>query len=301
MKNWIEELIRQNVGKVEPDEPLARHTTWRIGGPADAWIEVKNQEGMRKTLEILNLYEIPWKVLGKGSNLLVSDKGFRGAILSIENAYKSISIRHTTIRVGAGFSMIRMANLAAKHGLTGLEFAGGIPGTVGGAVYMNAGAHGSDISNILVEADLILPNGDFTIWKKADFQFRYRSSNLQKTSGILLAVEFRLEEGERKKIAEKMAAFKDRRRKTQPYQLPCAGSVFRNPEGNFAGKLIEELGLKGFRIGDAQISAIHANFIVNLGHATAKDVLAVMEHVQEKIYQAYHIEMVPEVELFGER
>ncbi len=301
MKEWIQALSKYNIGIVHQNEALSKHTTWKIGGPADAFIELSTIEGLRKTLSILNQYKVPWHVLGKGSNLLVSDKGYRGAVIYLKEEFSRISVNDTFVRVGSGFSFIRLANLAAKNGLTGLEFAGGIPGTVGGAMYMNAGAHGSDISKVLVEGEVLKENGLLETWKVQDFQFRYRTSRLHKEKGIILSGLFQLEVGERKKIAEDMANFKDRRRKTQPYQQPCSGSVFKNPKDNYAGRLIESLGLKGFRIGDAQISTTHANFIVNVGQAKAKDVLELIDYVKRQVYKAYTIDLVPEVELFGER
>jgi len=301
LKEWIQELLKHNIGTIKQNEPLAKHTTWKIGGPADAFIEVADREGIMKAVQIFEQYQVPWKVIGKGSNLLVSDKGFRGAILSLGKGFNTIRFQTSTIQVGSGFSLIRLANLAAKQGLTGLEFAGGIPGTVGGAVYMNAGAHGSDMSHIFVEGEVLRTNGLVETWKAEDFQFRYRSSQLQETKAVLLFATLQLSIGNRKKIASDMARFKDRRRKTQPYQQPCSGSVFQNPKGDYAGRLIEELGLKGYRVGGAQISTIHANFIVNLGQAKAEDVLAIIEYVKEAVFKAYQIELVPEVELFGER
>lgn len=299
LKEWIQKLITDDVGNVLANEPLSKHTTWKIGGTTDAFIQPKDMNGLLKTIKLLHEYKIPWKVFGKGSNLLVLDQGFQGAIISLDKEFQEIHFENTYVHVGAGSSFIRLANLAAKHGLTGLEFAGGIPGTVGGAIYMNAGAHGSDISQVLSEADVLLENGSLIRWKLADFDFSYRRSRLHDKKGIVLSGVFSLKQGDRKKIAEDMARLKHHRRKTQPYHLPCAGSVFRNPEGDYAGRLIEQLGLKGFRIGGAQISTMHANFIVNVDQASAKDVLNLIEYVKEQVYDAYHIKLVPEVELVG--
>lgn len=300
MKELIDKLNNSGVGKIIENELLSKHTTWKIGGPADLYIEPINKEGLIKTLKFLKDYQISWKVLGKGSNLLVSDKGFRGAIISLNKEFQNILIEDTYINVGASFSLIRLANLAAKHGLTGLEFAGGIPGTVGGAIFMNAGAHGSEISKVLQEAKILLENGDIVKWKLNDFNFSYRYSILQEKKGIILSASFKLIHGDRKRIAKDMASFKDRRRKTQPYQLPCSGSVFRNPKGDYAARLIEQLGLKGYQIGGSQVSTIHANFIVNVGQASAKDVLSLIEYVKQRVYEEYQLKLVPEVELIGE-
>jgi len=300
LKKWIQQLKEAEIGIVLENEPLSKHTSWRIGGPADAFIEPNNLNELIKTIKILNGNNIPWKTIGKGSNLLVLDNGFRGAIIHLTNTFAEITFDESTIHVGTNVSLIRLANLAAKNGLTGLEFAGGIPGSVGGAIYMNAGAHGSDISNILQSAEVLLENGEVKYWTKDDFKFGYRKSILQQKKGIILSATFQLELGNRKQIAEKMASFKDRRRKTQPYHLPCSGSVFRNPDGDYAGRLIEQLGLKGYKVGDAQVSTMHANFIVNIGHAKSKDILTIIKDIKEKVYEAYNIELIPEVEIVGE-
>lgn len=301
LNKWIKELFQANVATIIENEPLSKHTTWKIGGPADAYIIPNNRDGLVKIIEILNSNKVKWKVLGKGSNLLVSDKGYRGAIISLQQeGFRELDIDQTTINVGADFSLVRLANLAAKNGLTGLEFAGGIPGTVGGAIYMNAGAHNSDISNILIEAEVLNGSGIIESWSNKDFEFSYRHSKLQECKGIIISATFNLSYGDRKIIAEKMASYKDRRRRTQPYNLPCAGSVFRNPKDDYAGRLIEELGLKGYKIGDAQVSTLHSNFIVNTGNATAKDIIDLIEYIRNKVIEAYNIELTSEVELIGE-
>lgn len=301
MDKWIEQLFQKNIATILVNEPLSKHTTWKIGGPAAAFIIPNGIDELTKIIEILNVNKVAWKVLGKGSNLLVSDKGYRGAIISLQQEpFRTLDIEETMVRVGADFSLIRLANLAAKNGLTGLEFAGGIPGTVGGAIYMNAGAHNSDISNILIEANVLNENGDIDTWSNKDFEFAYRHSKLQERKGIILSAIFNLNYEDRKIIAERMASYKDRRRKSQPYNLPCAGSVFRNPDGDFAGRLIEELGLKGYKIGDAQVSTLHANFIVNTGNATAKDILNLIEYIKFRVFKVYKVELSSEVELVGE-
>ncbi|MFX0559785.1 UDP-N-acetylmuramate dehydrogenase [Tepidibacillus infernus] len=300
MQDWIQKLKDQPIGKIVENEPLSKHNTWKIGGPARIYIEPDNQKGLLDALTILNEAKIPWKVIGKGSNLLFLDHGFNGAIIHMNKGFNQILFDGSYIHVGASVSLIRLANLAAKQGLTGLEFAGGIPGTVGGAIYMNAGAHGSDISHVFEEAEVLLENGQIVTWKNQDFEFSYRSSILQQKRGIILSATFKLKQGNQKKIAEDTARFKDRRRKTQPYHLPCAGSVFRNPENDYAGRLIEELGLKGYQVGEAQISMMHANFIVNIGQASAKDVLTLIEHVKERVYEVYQIKLTTEIEVVGE-
>ncbi|WP_339062319.1 UDP-N-acetylmuramate dehydrogenase [Tepidibacillus marianensis] len=299
--NWIDRLREANIGELYGNEPLSKHTSWKIGGAADGFIIPINREKLIQTIQILTEEQVPWKVLGKGSNLLVLDQGFRGAILHLgSKEFEQIEFDGNHVSVGANASIIRLANVAAKQGLSGIEFAGGIPGTVGGAVYMNAGAHGSDISKVLIESDILLENGTIERWKKLDFEFAYRKSRLQIKKGIIVNARFQLQPGDRKEMIEQMIRFKERRTKTQPYHLPCAGSVFRNPEGDYAGRLIEELGLKGYQIGGAQISTMHANFIVNVGQATAKNVLTLIRMVQKKVYETYGITLKTEVEVVGE-
>jgi len=299
--NWIDRLQEANIGEIYENEPLSKHTSWKIGGAADGFITPTNLEKLIETMKILTEEQIPWKVLGKGSNLLVLDQGFRGAILHLgSKEFEQIEFDRNTVKVGANTSIIRLANVTAKQGLSGFEFAGGIPGTVGGAIYMNAGAHGSDISKVLVKAEILLENGIIERWNNSDFEFTYRKSRLQKNRGIILNALFQLQPGDRKEMIKQMVRSKERRTKTQPYHLPCAGSVFRNPEGDYAGRLIEELGLKGYQIGGAQISTMHANFIVNIGQATAQNVLTLIQMVQKKVYDTYGITLKTEVEVVGE-
>uniref|UniRef100_UPI0005933A54 UDP-N-acetylmuramate dehydrogenase n=1 Tax=Gorillibacterium massiliense TaxID=1280390 RepID=UPI0005933A54 len=201
---------------------------------------------------------------------------------------------------GGGFSFIKLAVIAGKAGLTGLEFAGGIPGTVGGAVYMNAGAHGSDVSQILSYADVVLTNGESMTLTAEDMQFDYRHSRFHDQPGIVTEAVFQLKPGNRNEIAGAMAVYKDRRLRTQPLQLPCAGSTFRNPEGHYAAKLIEDAGLKGMKVGGAEVSSLHANFIINTGNATAKDVLTLIAAIRTKIHEQYGILLAPEVLTAGE-
>jgi UDP-N-acetylmuramate dehydrogenase len=213
----------------------------------------------------------------------------------------TLSIDQDIVTVGAGFSMIKLATIVANKGLSGLEFAGGIPGTVGGAVYMNAGAHGSDISSVLESAQILFEDGKIKVLKREELCFSYRTSVLQgRRRGICLEATFKLKHGDRDEIMKLMTAHKDYRRKTQPLQQPCCGSVFRNPKPYSSGQLIERAGLKGYRVGDAQISTKHANFIVNLGQAKAKDVLILIKHIQETIFSLYGVELQPEVEVIGE-
>lgn len=300
MKQIADELKQAGIEKVWTDEPLANHTTWRIGGPADLLIQPKDKESLRTALQILHRHDIPWSVIGRGSNLLVRDRGIRGAVLKVTEGLSHCEFRGEEVCVGAGYSMIRLAMETGKMGLTGMEFAGGIPGTVGGAVYMNAGAHGSDLSRILIDAEILFESGDMKVLTNEELNFSYRTSLLQQQKGIVVEARFRLQQGDRKEIAATLAANKERRRQTQPLKMPCAGSVFRNPPGDHAGRLIEAAGLKGYRYGGAQVSEIHANFIVNRGGATAADVLTLIKHIQDTIRDKNGIDMHPEVLVVGE-
>lgn len=295
-----DELKQANVGKVWINEPLANHTTWRIGGPADLLIQPKDKDSLILAVQLIHRHNIPWSVIGRGSNLLVRDGGIRGAVLKVAEGLSHCEFRGQEVCVGAGYSMIRLTVEAGKMGLTGMEFAGGIPGSVGGAVYMNAGAHGSDLSRILKTAEILFEDGEVLVLTNEELNFAYRTSLLQKKKGVVLEATFQLREGDRRAIAAVLAANKDRRRQTQPLQMPCAGSVFRNPPGDHAGRLIESAGLKGFQIGGAQISEMHANFIVNRGGATASDVLTLMDHVRRTIMEKFGVDLHPEVLVVGE-
>jgi UDP-N-acetylmuramate dehydrogenase len=299
--HYIAETLHElNIGVVLENEPLAHHTTWKIGGPADVLVIPKDKESLIRGVKTLHALGIPWKAIGRGSNLLVLDGGLRGVVFKVSDVLDQLRFEGNEVYVGAGYSFIKLALVVSREGLTGLEFAGGIPGNVGGAVYMNAGAHGSEISRILKQAEILLETGELATYSASELEFRYRTSKLQNSSAIVLEVVFELENGDRKQIASAMAKHKDRRRLTQPLQLPCAGSVFRNPTNDHAGRLIESAGLKGHRIGGAEVSLQHANFIVNVGQATAQDVLTLMEYIQSVITEKYGVILVPEVLVVGE-
>lgn len=283
------------------NELLSKHTSWKIGGPVDAFIQPVNKEELIKLLKILKENDVKWKIIGNGSNILVTDKGYRGAIISLKSGFREVVIKNNLIYADAGISLVQLANLAARNKLTGLEFATGIPGTIGGAITMNAGAHGSDISKILQEAEVLLENGEIIVWEKEDFKFEYRSSILHRKDAIVLSSTFNLENGVYKRIISDMEQYKERRKKTQPYNYPCSGSIFRNPSNDYAGRLIEELGLKGYKIGGAQVSTLHSNFIVNIGNAKSSDVLLLINYIKDKVYKKYNIELNTEVEVIGEQ
>ncbi|WP_342715538.1 UDP-N-acetylmuramate dehydrogenase [Bacillus paramycoides] len=300
MEQLVNELIEANVGRVLVDEPLARYTTMKIGGPADILIVPKHVAGIEKTLQLVKKYKTKWNVIGRGSNLLVSDLGIEGVVIRLGEGLDHLEVEKHRVRVGGGYPLIKLSTLLSRQGLAGLEFASGIPGSVGGAVYMNAGAHKSDISNILSKALILFEDGTIDWLTHEEMEFSYRTSVLQrKRPGIVLEAEFQLQIGEREGIVSVMQKNKDYRRETQPWNHPCAGSVFRNPIPYFAGDLIEKAGLRGYQIGGAQISEMHGNFIINTGGASAQDVLSLIALVKQTIKDKFSVEMHTEVEIIG--
>ncbi|MBI0578402.1 UDP-N-acetylmuramate dehydrogenase [Neobacillus cucumis] len=302
MDEMITQLKEWNIGKVKQNELLSNHTTIKIGGPADLFIEPSSTENLIKVMELVRKHQFPWRAIGRGSNLLVSDKGIEGVVIKLGSGLDQLTVNDSEIRVGGGYSLVSLATKISKMGLTGLEFASGIPGSVGGAVYMNAGAHGSDISKILSKALILFENGTMEWLSNEEMEFTYRTSVLQKKRpGIVVEAVFQLEAGEKTRIVSQMQKNKDYRKETQPWNFPCAGSIFRNPLPNYAGKLIEVAGLKGHSIGGAKISEMHGNFIVNAGNATAGDVLALIQYVKDTIYSLYEVKMETEVEIIGRK
>ena len=300
MDGLFTEIQDLNIGKVKRNELLSQHTTMKIGGPADIFIEPSSLENIQKVMTFLKDRQIPWRAIGRGSNLLVSDKGIEGVVIKLGSGLDHLTINDSTITVGGGHSLVSLSTLISKKGLSGLEFASGIPGSVGGAVYMNAGAHGSDISKILTKAHVLFEDGSIEWILNDEMEFTYRTSVLQKKRpGIVLEAEFLLTKGDRTAIVSQMQKNKDYRKETQPWNFPCAGSIFRNPLPNYAGKLIEDAGLKGFQMGGAKISEMHGNFIVNAGNATAKDVLDLIQYIKDTILNLYGIKMETEIEIIG--
>lgn len=300
MSEFIDKLNALQVGKVKENEPLANHTTMKIGGPAEIFVEPSSIDNLQNTLELILHNKQKWRAIGRGSNMLVSDQGIDGVVIKLGAGLDQLEVNGNEVRVGAGFSLISLATIISKRGLTGLEFAAGIPGSVGGAVYMNAGAHGSDISQILKKARILFSDGTFEWLENQEMEFSYRTSVLQKKRpGIVVEVVFQLAQGERDSIVAEMQKYKDYRRKTQPWNFPCAGSIFRNPLPNYAGKLIESAGLKGYSVGGAKVSEMHGNFIVNHNNATAEDVLNLIQYIKDTILEKYQIVMETEVEIIG--
>ena len=297
MKEFLDELEDMNIGKIERNVPLYKYTTYRVGGIASAIVYPKNVDSLMKLIRFVRSKNIPFKILGFGSNLLFSSKQYNGILIRLDE-FRDLEFFGTSkVRVGAGYSLVKLSLQAAKRGLAGLEFAAGIPGTVGGAVFMNAGAYKSDMGYIVQDITVLTPDLRIIKLENKELDFHYRSSFLQKHPGyICLEAVIRLEKGDKNAIEE---VIKDRRRRrieSQPLNFPSAGSVFRNPEGMFAGKMIEDLGLKGFQIGGAKVSEKHANFIINYDHATGEDIKSLIEYVREKVKKEYHVELKVEQE-----
>jgi UDP-N-acetylmuramate dehydrogenase len=301
MEAFKAELEQANLGEVLYNVPLSNYTTWKIGGPADILILPRSKEELVAAVRLVHKHQLPWTNLGRGSNMLVSDKGIRGVVIKPHRGLDYVRFEGSLVIAGASYSLIKLSVMAGKEGLTGLEFAGGIPGTVGGAVYMNAGAHGSDVSRIFKSAEIVLDTGELVRYERDDMHFSYRHSILQEQKGIVVEATLDLAEKDKKEVLAVMASYKERRLRTQPLQLATAGSVFRNPPNDHAARLIQEAGLKGESLGGAQVSEQHANFIVNTGQATAEDVLALMTHIQSTVQDRFGILLVPEVLVVGER
>ena len=284
------------------DEPMARHTTFQIGGPADRFLDVGTREQLRALLGCLSREGIPYLVLGKGSNLLVSDKGIRGAVLHLTGDFQKVELLPDgkTLRAGAGATLAAVCAFARERGLAGLEFAWGIPGSVGGGAYMDAGAYGGEMRDVVARVCHLTPQGEVAQAAGEELAFGYRRSRYTGGREVILWVEFCLAPGDPHQIAAKMDDLMGRRKAKQPYDMPSAGSVFKRPEGYFAAALIEECGLKGRAVGAAQISQKHAGFIVNNGGASCADVLALIRLAQEEVYAQKGVRLETEVRVIGE-
>lgn len=307
LEEKLNKIMTSDRGSFRFMEPMKRHTTFRIGGPAAVYISPGSEEELKEVLNLLKEENIPWTILGNGSNLLVSDEGYRGAVISMSGgwAYSGVLKEYektgkTLIRAGAGELLSRTARLAMECALTGMEFASGIPGTIGGALVMNAGAYGSEICNILSRAKVMTPEGEFLELSAEELELGYRTSCIPERNYIVLEAVFELTKGSKEAISSQMRELAKKRREKQPLEYPSAGSTFKRPEGNFAAKLIEDAGLKGFSVGGAMISEKHSGFVVNYNDATAEDVMELCRQVREKVKALSGIELEMEVKRLGE-
>ena len=287
--------------KVRFNEPMKNHTTIKVGGNADVLVMPSTKEDIINVLRFAKENNIPVTIIGNGSKLLVTDKGIRGIVIKISSKFSEYKIEDEYVTACAGMSMPKLSRLVMKEGLSGLEFACGIPGVLGGGIRMNAGAYGSEISSVLVRTTYIDDQLNIKTLEHDEHNFSYRYSYFKDhPSFVIITAEFKLERKDISKIKEKMDQNSNSRKEKQPLEYPNAGSTFKRPDGFFVGTMIEELGLKGYRVGDAEISTKHAGFIVNRGNATAADVIAVMEYSKNKVYEKYGVKLESEIEIIGE-
>ena len=298
-----EEQLRQIAGddRVICHAPMDKYTSFRAGGKADLLVQPADEEQLGRLLQFLAQEKVPCQVLGNGSNVLVRDGGYRGVIVRMGEAFNYIRREGDTLICGSGTSLAQAAKAAAGAGLTGLEFASGIPGSIGGAVFMNAGAYGGEMKEVLDQVRIL--NGDasaFAWVKAADLDLGYRHSRLQESGEIVIEAKISLRSGDPEEIRKTMADLTARRNEKQPVTYPSAGSFFKRPEGYFAGKLIQDAGLKGLSVGGAQVSELHSGFIINTGGATATDILQLMQIVQARVEEKFKVRLEPEVRIIGE-
>lgn len=296
MNEVIQNIKRENIGKIEENISLKKYTTYKVGGKARCVVYPKNVDKLVKLIKLLNQNNIKYKIIGNGSNLLFSDKDYDGILIKLVD-FDDIEINDNRIKVGAGYSLMKLSRIAMKNSLTGLEFAAGIPGTVGGAVFMNAGAYKSDMGYIVKSVKVLTPDYRIIELENRELDFHYRTSYLKKhPKYICLEAVIKLEHGSRSAIENLMKERLKRRMSSQPLNYPSAGSVFRNPKDMFAGELIENLGLKGMKHNGAMISDKHANFIVNTGNAKSEDIKYLIDYAYNKVKEKYNVEMVVEQE-----
>ena len=286
--------------RVFTEEAMSQHTTFKIGGPADYFLMPDKGEDVGRVIKICKEKEIPYFILGNGSNLLVGDGGYRGAVIQIYRNMSSVTVEGNEIRAQAGALLSAVAAAAKNASLTGFEFAGGIPGTIGGAVVMNAGAYGGEMKDVLTEVTVMNAEGDIFTLPTEELELGYRTSIIKTAGYIVLEAKIRLKEGDPEVIRETMKDLTIRRTTKQPLEYPSAGSTFKRPEGYFAGKLIMDSGLAGYQVGGAQVSEKHCGFVINAGGATARDVRTLMDNVRDIVYKKYGVALEPEVKFLGE-
>ncbi len=303
-KESIYNDLRQGIKKenVLIDEPMSKHTSFKTGGNADVFVKIATEEELKYILQYAKNNEIPVTIIGNGTNLLVRDGGIRGIViqLKINNIEVTNLENKIIIKAGAGVSLARLANIAKDNNGTGLEFAIGIPGTLGGAIKMNAGAYGSEMQNVIKTTKYIDLEGNIENIKNKDHQFEYRNSIFSKISGIILESVIELPKGNTEEIEKQMKENMRARVEKQPVDKPSAGSTFKRGNGYITAKLIDECGLKGYQIGGAEVSTKHAGFVINARDATSKDILSLIEYIQEKVYEKFNIKIEPEVQVVGE-
>lgn len=282
------------------NEPMSAHTTFRVGGPADLYAEPESPEDLQELILVSKGEGKSYAVIGNGSNLLVGDQGYRGTVIALGKNVSGIRVEGTCITAEAGALLSVVSAAAQKEGLSGMECLSGIPGSVGGALVMNAGAYGGEIKDILVSAKILEADGTVSEVPAAELELDYRRSNIPSLGRTVLSAEFSLQAGDPEKIAAKMKELNGRRKEKQPLEFPSAGSTFKRPEGYFAGKLIEDAGLRGFAVGGAMVSEKHCGFVINRGDATAGDILALIREIQRRVLENSGVLLEPEVKMMGE-
>ena len=298
IKQRFQEILGND--RVLEAEPMSKHTTFRIGGPADLFVAPENTDEIKKLIAICKEEEVPYFILGNGSNLLVSDKGYRGVIIQLYRSFGQITLMENEIHAQAGALLSGIAAMAREASLTGFEFAGGIPGTLGGAVVMNAGAYGGEMKDVLKEVTVLTPEGEVVTLQARELQMGYRTSIIKESGYIVLEAVISLKKGDQDEIKSRMQELAGMRSSKQPLSYPSAGSTFKRPEGYFAGKLIMDSGLRGYQVGGAQVSEKHCGFVINTGNATAKDVTTLMADVQRIVMEKFGVKLEPEVKFLGE-
>ena len=301
-KSEIAKLLGKVTGSgvITMDESMAEHTSFRIGGPADVFVRPASAEGLSGILKACAENGIPVMIMGNGTNLIVRDGGIRGVVIQFRDNFDACEVNGCEITTEPGILISRLARIALEHGLTGLEFAEGIPGTLGGAVAMNAGAYDGDMSMVVGSSEYMSHDGQIRMLDSSQHLFGKRSSFIQTDGGIVLKTRLILREGHIDEIKAKMDEFGKKRREKQPLDMPSAGSIFKRPEGYFAGKLVQDCGLRGYRIGGAEVSALHCGFIVNAGNAAARDVTTLIKYVQDRVNEKFGVQLQTEVKIVGE-
>lgn len=286
--------------RIQCDEPMKNHTTFRVGGPADYFVMPETKEEVKEVIALCKSFEMPYYIIGNGSNLLVSDAGYRGVIIRLYKEMSQITVEGNQITAQAGALLSRIAGKALEAGLSGFEFAAGIPGTLGGACRMNAGAYGGEMKDVLKKVLVLTPEGEFLMLSSEELKMGYRTSVIAEQGYIVLEAVISLEEGEPVSIRERMEELRMKRVSKQPLEYPSAGSTFKRPEGYFAGKLIEDAGLRGFQVGGAQVSEKHCGFVINKGNATASEIMELMRQVSARVEEQSGVRLEPEVRRLGE-
>lgn len=281
-------------------QPMKEYTTFRVGGEAECLIMIQKEDELAKLIPYLNRIEQEYFILGNGSNLLVGDKGYRGIVLKLDGEMEQITVDGTRITAKAGALLSKVAVTARDNGLTGLEFAAGIPGSIGGGIVMNAGAYDGEMKQVVESVRVMDCDGQINILDNDTMEFGYRTSIIKNRPFIVLEVVLRLAEGDREQIGARMEELMQLRRSKQPLEYPSAGSTFKRPEGYYAGKLIMDAGLRGYRIGGAQVADKHCGFVINTGKATAADIREVIEEVQQRVRERFHVSLEPEVVFLGD-